>query len=359
MSYCPATLEACPTLQDQIYNYFDTCGSSLHMESIPMAEFIASGANRSNLTQVISPGNGKVRTIDLLYEQMILESAVTAGETEFCTATTKRGNCSHQYTIDTTDNLTIEQKIDSDDLTDVCINNGEWLSRQITRMMIALEHRIASKWATQVVALAGDWNTADIPETVDGGGNLVIPVSTDLGALSPVASQILSNDLSLNGFCGPTFVAGGTVLYRYMAASMAAGCCTDQGLDIGAMTSKWGMAVAYDRRIKNSMGGDAFALAVMQGAVVPLTWTKNQWRDGVAVPTGGSNYVNYGLLTPRLSIPVDVYFVDNCPGVFHITISAVTNLVGLPADLYPTGYILDGWKGVAKIKATTCVDPCA
>lgn len=358
MSYCAATLEACPTLQAQLDDYFATCNSGLHMEEIPLAEFIASEANRSNLTQTIYPGQGKVRIIDLLYDQLILPSAVTVGDQEFCTATTKRGNCSQQYTIDNTDNLKIEQKIASSDLTDVCLNNGEWLSRQILKMMIALEHRIADKWTPQAVALAGRWNTTDIPETVGGGGHLEIPISLVDGTINPVASQILSNDLNITGYCAPTFVASGTDLFRYMQASMSAGCCTNQGLDVGAIAAKWGMAVAYDRRVKNSMGGNQFALAVQQNAIVPLWWVNHTWKDGMAVPQLGSNYVNYGLTTPRLRIPVDVYFSDKCPGEFHIIISAVTSLVGLPEDLFPTGYHLDGVTFVNKIEATKCVDLC-
>lgn len=356
MSYCASTLEACPTLQGQIDEYFQTCDAGLHLEDIPMAEFIAAGAN--NLTRTIYPGNGKVRTIDLLYDQLILPSAVTVGDSEFCTATTKRGNCSQQYTIDTTDNLKIEQLFDSDDFTDACIDNGAWISRNLTKMLLALEHRIADKWIPQAVLLAGAWNTTDIPEVVAAGGELQIPVTLTTGQPNPAAFQVLSNDLKMNGYCAPTMVAGGTVFSRYAELTGAAGCCTDTGLDIGAIFSKWGQAIAYDRRVKNSMGGDEFALAVQQGAIIPLWWVKNTWRDGVAVPSGGSNYVNYGLVTPRLRVPVDVYFSDKCPGEFHIIISAVTNLVGLPDDLFPTGYHLDGVTYVNKLEATTCVDPC-
>lgn len=328
------------------------------MESIPLAEFIASGANRSNLTQIISPPNAKVRSVDLLYDQLILESAVTLNASEFCTATTKRGNCSQNYTIDPSVNFTIEQVIEESDLREACLNNGEFLSRQILKMMIALEHRIASSWTAQAVALAGAWNDTDIPEVISAGNALEIPISDQDGKINPVASQILSNDLAANGYCSQPFIAGGTDFYRYMQAAGQAGCCTDQGLDLSSIYAKWGMAVAYDRRVKNSMGGNQFALVVQPNSVIPLYWVKHPWRDGMAVPSGSANYVNYGLMLPRLQIPVDVYFSDKCPGAFHIVISAVTTIVGLPEDLFPTGYHLDGVTFVNKIEAKKCVDLC-
>lgn len=357
MSYCAATLEACPTLQAQIDDMFNTCNSGLHMEQIPWAEWIASGTNRSNLTQTISPPNAKVRSVDLLYDQLILEAAVQTGNQEFCTATTKRGNCSQNYTIDPDINYSIEQKIEESDLREACLNNGEFLSRQILKMMIALEHFIATIWTTQSVALAGEWNTTDIPETVDGGNHLEIPISLVDGNINPVASQILSNDIVANGYCNQPFIAGGTDFFRYMNV-IQKGCCTNGGLDVGAIQREWGMAVAYDRRVKNAMGGNQYALIAQPNSIIPLYWVKHPWKDGMAIPSGGSNYVNYGLMLPRLAIPVDVYFLDKCPGEFHITISTVTKVVGLPEDLFPTGYHLDGVNFVNKIKATKCVDLC-
>lgn len=358
MSYCAATLEACPTIQAQIDDMFNTCGSGLHMEDIPFAEWVASAANRSNLTQTISPPNAKVMSVDLIYDQLILESAVTLNSTEFCTATTKRGNCSHNYTIDPSVNFTVSQLVEESDLRDACLNNGEFWARQILKMMIALEHRIASAWSTQAVALAGAWNHTDIPETISAGNELEIPIEFSTGLINPVAAQTLSNDLAMNGYCNQPFIAGGTDFYRYMQATGQAGCCTQQGLDVSAIQAKWGMAVAYDRRIKNAMGGNEFALAVQPNSVIPLYWVKHPWKDGIAVPTMGSNYVNYGLMLPRLAIPVDVYFVDKCPGAFHVTISAVTKVVGLPPDLFPTGYHLDGVTFVNKLKAKKCVVAC-
>lgn len=358
MSYCASTLEACPTLQGQINDMFETCDSGLHMESIPFAEWIASATNRSNLTQIISPPNAKVRSIDLLYDQLVLEAAVSTGNQEFCTATTKRGNCSQNYTIDPSLNYSVEQLIEEADLREACLSNGEFWARAILKLMIALEHKIASVWTEQSVALAGAWNTTDIPETVDGGGHLEIPISFDDGHINPVASQILSNDIVANGYCNQPFIASGTDFFRYMNV-IQKGCCTDSGLDVGAIQAQWGMAVAYDRRVKNSMGGNEYGLIVQPNSIIPLYWVKHPWKDGMAIPSGGSNYVNYGLLLPRLKIPVDVYFVDKCPGAFHLTISTVTKVVGLPEDLFPTGYHLDGVTYVNKIKATKCVDPCA
>lgn len=358
MSYCAATLEACPTLQAQITDSFNTCNSGLHLEEIPLAEYIASGANRSNLTQLISPPNAKIRSVDLIYDQLILEAAVNTSNSEFCSATTKRGNCSQNYTIDASLNYSIEQLIDESDIRYACLENGEFLSKQILKMMLALEHKIATIWTTQAVALAGAWNTADIPETVNIGGHLEIPISLKDGHINPVASQILSNDITANGYCSTPFIAAGTDLYRYMQAAQK-GCCTNQGLDVAAIQAQWGMAVAYDRRVKNAMGGNQYGLIVQPNSVIPLYWVKHPWKDGMAIPSGGgSNYVNYGLMLPRLAIPVDVYFVDKCPGAFHITISTVTKVVGLPQDLFPTGYHLDGVTFVNKIEATKCVDLC-
>ena len=316
-------------------------------EAFPLAEFLGSAANMNGLQQAVSPGKGKIRTVQLLYDQRILESAVNTNSTDFCTATTKRGNCSQNYEIDTTDNILVEQLIEREDLVEVCLDNGQFLAKQLAKMVDALERKIATRWTNDTYALAGAWGS-DVPSGDLNGSVLEVDTVTG-GTIQPFAMEIINDDLTKSGYCAPVFIAAGSSLNRYYRR-MLAGCCSNQGIDLGSIFAQYGSAVAYDRRVKNAFGDEVHGLAVQLGAVAPLWFTWNQWKDGMAVPQGGSDYVNYGLITPRLGVPVDVYFLDKCPGSLHIIVAAVTKCVGLPTDLFPTGDLYDGVTFVNKIK---------
>jgi len=120
MSYTPSSLVACPNLQDRLDSVFENENARFFTDKIPFSEYLMSPLNRNELSQKVSPGKAKVRTVELTYQPRTLYSDVQTNVTDYCSASTERGNTSTEYSIDTTQNLFFEQQFQVEDLKASC-----------------------------------------------------------------------------------------------------------------------------------------------------------------------------------------------------------------------------------------------
>lgn len=314
-------------------------------EPMPFAEFITSPLNNNGLSQVIAPGRGKTRSVELLYQARIPETEVTENDSDLCSCTNTRGNCSQVYDIDPDENLSICETISAADLRAICAPNDQFVMRKVAHLIDALERRIATEIVQEASFLTGSWNTTEVPN-VNGSDQLVVKTKKDGDAftVNPFAMSEIDFALAASGYCTNAGIFAGRELYQYYR-NMLAGCCADSGVDLGAMMSLYGKAVAYDPRVASTIsGGQNAGLVIQPGAVALLTWNEWGWNDGMPLPfKEGSNYARTMIVSPRLGIPMDVIVKDECPGTLTITISAVIKLVNLPSDIFPVG---DKYRGV-------------
>lgn len=317
-------------------------------EPMPFAEFMASPLNNKGLSQVIAPGGGKKRSIELLYTTRIPESAVAENDTDLCACTDERGNCSQVYDIDPDANLSICEKIKNTSLRGICKPNDQIIMEKMAYMVDALERRIATEIVQQASFLAGEWNTAEVPNVVNG--QLIIKTKKDSDGFSvnPFAMPEIDFALSASGYCGTPVIFGGRELFQYYR-TLLAGCCADSGIDLSSMLSLYGKAVMYDPRVANTangfVGGQNIGIVTQPGALALLTWNEFGWNAGLTnLPfQNGANYARTLIVSPRLGIPMDVIVKDECPGTLTITLSAVVKVVSIPNDIFPVG---DKYRGV-------------
>lgn len=345
MSCLASSYVGCATLQADLTNYFNTCGAEMIREPMPFAEFITSAQNNSGLQQVISPGRGKVRSVELLYQARIPESEVTENDADLCSCSTTRGNCSQTYTMDPAENLSVCETISAADLRAVCAPNDQFVMRKVMHLVDVLERRAATEIVQEASFLTGKWNETEVTG-VNGGDQLVVKTKKDGDAFTPnpFAMSEIDFALSASGYCAPAGIFAGRELYQYYR-NMLAGCCADSGVDLSQMMSLYGKAVAYDPRVAATIsGGQNAGLIIQPGAVALLTWNEWGWNDGMALPfSEGSNYARSLIVSPRLGIPMDVIVKDECPGTLTIVISCAIKLVNLPSDIFPVG---DKYRGV-------------
>lgn len=313
---------------------------------MPFPEFISSPINNTGLQQVISPGNGKVRSVELKYQARIPETDVVENDSDLCSCDSTRGNCSQVYTIDPSENLSICEKITASDLRDICEPNNEFVMRKFMHIIDALERRIATKITQQASFLTGSWVGGGEVPNINGTDQLVIKTKKDGDAftLNPFAMPEIDFALSASGYCAPVGIFAGRELYQYYR-SLQAGCCATSGVNLKEMLDLYGKAVMYDPRVASTFSGGQNAGIVLQpGAVTMLTWNEFGWNAGMALPfMEGSNYARTLVVSPRLGVPIDVIVKDECPGILTITASAVVKLVNLPSDIFPVG---DKYRGV-------------
>jgi hypothetical protein len=344
MSYNLTELVSCPELQDRVDNYFAVgdVGEGVIDEAMPLLQFLVDG--QADLQMSISPGNSKVRRVDVIYDQFLTEDGVeedVANPT--CVSTDKYGNNYQSYELDTSKNLSSPQLIALDDFIAQCESNPEYFARVIQKHINRLDRKVATQTAEQLALLTGKWNTR--AATIDGASltdsNTKLNFATkSSGNLEPFSMQILRRALQMSLFSNDTLIVDGGNFTDYFQR-IQAGCCTDGGVDLSEIQSKYGYAVAYDQRVQ-----DAFdvteGVALRKGAMVLLNWTRAGWDNNVAKVIGDSaNYVQTAVVSPKTGLPYDLVVKNDC-GNISIRLTATAKLVAAPSDMFPQGSDYNG-----------------
>ncbi len=341
-------LIACETLETDIQNVWMSANPLQTRDPIPHYEFVLSPENTNGIVQAISPGRGKVRGINVQWEQRIAESAVVEATGRDCVATGENQMFEANYTIDTQAVLKVDQTIEVSDMAYLCKDNPLYVAQQVTKMLDAMDRKVASKVASEAVALVGDYSADTIAAySLASADTLVVATKDASGNLVPGAWEKIDSARIMSGF--DSFIGfGGVPMNEYMRNSLA-GCCTNYGLDIAELYSLYGKAYAYDRRLAAALTtATKDALFTEIGAMQLLHYVQN---PGLEVLDFKMGFEAFSTMTPR-GLPVDVLINVSCPGKVDINIFSATKLIAQPDDLYAAGDNFVGTKGTGFVKVT-------
>lgn len=347
MSYTPSTIVSCPNFQDSLNSVYDIDAARFYAEPIPFTEYLRSPINRNGMSARIAPGDAKVRTVELTYTPRLLPSAVSSNVSNTCTASTVRGNTSTDYTIDTTQNLSVEESITLDSLKSGCESNAMYLQEKVMHMMAALDTAVNAKNAEQAAALLGGWasNVGSVPFVTLSGNDLQVQTLQPSSTFAPFPStfQAIRKAAQISNF-GQFVIAGGLQLDSYIE-QVKDGCCADYGLDVGAIQQRFGLASIYDNAIATAAGGDEFSWAIANGALQVIEY--NKWQGIFALSDANESYGT--VVSPATGISYDLFMGHSC-GTISMSLTATTKVIALPADMYQTGDRLEGVNGFAQIE---------
>lgn len=349
MSYTIDTLVSCPNLQARLNQLFAIPDPADITVPSPLLQFLLSDANSNLLKQSVAPGDGKVRTVRAVYRQRRTGSRALVNQNNpTCTATNQATELYTDYTIDTTQNVQDNMKLNIATLATACTDNDMVLAEDIRDILNAIDERVAQKTAIESVALAGKWGTpvsnlAGV--TVDGSDNLVLKtqISSSDVSVYPWSFQQVDTAARMTAYNQPMAIFGGSTFTNY-AARVEKGCCANQGVDLGAMFQQYRKAVAYDYWVADAMGGEAYNLMLQSGALQMLYFNLFEGVNTILSPTFSRQVV-----VTKAGIPVDLMMKVDC-GDLHIVATATTKTVGLPADMFPYGDLYRGVKWVNKLK---------
>lgn len=349
MSFSPQGLHGCPEIQAELDSYFETCDSSLLPDPAPLNEFLWSPLNRSGIQQLLTPSENKIRTLVLRYDQRILESDVEEVDSceRVCTTTTKRGDLTQEYTIDTCNVLRYGNLINANDFKEACRSNFEIINKKLRLMMNVMLRKVATKMTALAAGHVGVW-PSDAGTIV--AGELVVNTlktgsTTDI---DPRSIEDIDFALKFANYCNGAAIFSGRTLSKYINL-MSKGCCSAAGYDLEKLFAAYGFASMFDRRLHNEIGAD-YALAIAPKALQPVYYVKN--NDGVNDAIGlnvGANYQKQVIYEPSTGLPIDLTLSDDCGNV-SIIMETVVDLKALPSDLYAPGDYMEGVTGVGKIK---------
>jgi hypothetical protein len=346
MSYLSSTYIQCEVIQEMLDNAFATCLTP--EESMPFLTAVLQTQSANGISQSVATGDGKVKTVKVIYDQRLLESETTSGSgARTCTTNDETFDHYTTYTIDSTAWIKAEESFDTADLATVCTNDVQsMIANKIKKIADVLERAVATQTATQGVALYGEWGSA---VTLDNGSDELV-VSTFIGSaankvLDYTAMTEIDLALKQTGYCAPAIIVGGSTLYKY-GKNIEAGCCSDTGVDLLAKANQFGKAFMYDKRIATALASENKSLVFQAGSLALITY-----NESTQVPNLGANYAKFKIFSPRTGLPIDIVMSDDCG---HISVIGYVNtkLVGLPTDMYKAGDEYAGVTLVNKILVT-------
>lgn len=353
MSYAPDFRVVCANLQDELVGNFLTCDPERLRGPMPFFDFLWSDFNRSGVQQRIAPGGGKKRTLELIYGQRLLESAVTESDltTALCTATTKRGNLSTTYTIDPESGVKVEQLFTMSDWIEVCQDNASVFYKEVQKMIDVLVCKVATDLTGAAASLVGNWDSTifDGTNASTVGSLEYLKVSTKYAGttqINPEAMEEINHAIMESQFCNNNAVIfSGRTLSKYFN-TMKAGCCSTDGINVGEMLAMYGKAILFDRRVQAASDPDE-AWVVAPGALQPIYYTAN--NDGTAaalasigVPAfAGANYYKTVVQDPQSGMPMDLTVSDDC-GNISVILRGAYDVIGMPADMFAPGDTMEG-----------------
>jgi len=353
MSYLSNDYVQCETIQAMLDDNFALCNAST-LDAMPFLEAVTSTQMAMGVAQKVSDGNGKVKTVSLIYDRRLVETDVTdSSGTRTCTSNTERYNAYQTYTIDSTQWLRAEDKVTTAELATVCSDDvRSIMAKKIEKIVDVLERKIATQTAEEVVGMIGQW--ADTVSNVNVSNELELAtlVSIATKQLDPFMWANLNIALNQTGYCAAPIIVGGSDMYL-AAQAFDSGCCSDTGVDIMSITNKLGRAVMYDKRIAKALGtGGNFAnnksVVFQAGSLALITYNESPQIQMI-----GGNYNKFKVFSPRTGLPIDIVLKDDC-GVISIVGYANTKLVGLPTDMFAN---TDDYNGVSYVNKIKVINP--
>ena len=341
-------LSECPNVQMSLGELFIEVGQR---EQLPFLEFLLSPENAKLIRTEVSPGQGKLKTVQARWIQRLPETEVEEGGSILtCTSENDYGDSTQTYTVETTDTYTASQLINAADIARHCQENSRYVLESVMRLMDVLDRKVATAAATQAVAAIGVWGT-DVTGFYTMDGDCIEIATLDAnGGLSPFALADITQAAQMANYPAPPIAFGGAAMQRYANATKA-GCCSTSGIDILAISSQNGFGFAYDARVASAQGDQTSALVTTAGAIQWLSFNLAEWNTGIT-PVAGSNYSKTLVFTPA-GVPCDLTMKDDC-GNLSIVLTATGIVATLPTDIYESS---DKFAGVNYVNCVSIVNP--
>lgn len=277
----------------------------------------------------------------MVYTQPAPFTDVTPVEScdKVCEATDEQGDTYVDYTIDCTDGLTINRKINLMDWMDSCKSNGEVIMETFANMLDALIPMVAQKQAEQMNPLIGNWSSDVNPAWLTVDEFLEVETKYSGGTNNPQWFERVNSAKVMTGFCAPTLITGGSDLWSAWRL-LNVGCCTNDGLDALEILRQYGEAVVYDRWIAAEFGNDV-SLMIQSNSIQLINAAFNfRFMDFNSLADLDLSMLNgwNGIIQDPISgLYVDLNLKVDC-GVVHIIMTQTSKTVGLPNNMYPVGH---------------------
>lgn len=351
MSYL-ANLIACPDLQDRLNGYFGcNKATTMAVHETGLTQFLFSPINTNNvLNRTVNPGDGKIRTVGLVYTPRIKADDVSTDiNRESCVSTTPYGERTTSYSMDVDKGVEIERKIRQKDLITHCQNNEQYIQEMQMNMMGAAIRKMDVRLSAQVALLKGNFGAGETGVTSQVKTVATRRPTANGGGLSDDFITEIDFAAMNAGYCASPFIFGYTEIYKAYK-KLQAQCCADNGTNVGLLAQQVGLNGSFipESNVPIALGSTADFITLDPGAVQVLTYNG---FEGYGNDFDQPTFVQTVIVDPATGIPFDWQAKFDC-GYWHFRLSLAFKAVGVPADLYYSGDRYDGATGVNLFKIT-------
>jgi hypothetical protein len=323
-------------------------------ETTPHLAYTLSPQNRAGVDIAISDGRGKIRTVEVVYEQRMLTSEIGENVAHGCSTAGDEADKVETYEMDVTKNINSQTKIDPTELVGTCEEDTNYIARKLNLHLDALRRKLAEKVAQDVVGSLGKWATDVENVTAD---SLIVQAWINNQTYQPNPSlwSDLDMALMLSQF-GETGIFGDQVLVKAARAASVGGVA-DFGINLRDMLERYGKGVMYDRNVTAALAASGQnSIAQALGAAQVVFWNK---YANPALVKGDDSSKAFVINDPVLGIPVDVRLYWDCD-VLNVNLHVTHKTITLPTDLFKVGDRMEGVIGLAGITVDNCdvAAPC-
>jgi hypothetical protein len=343
MSYAYSDYVRCPNLQQELNQQF------LHNpQDTPWPNgalmFVASEMNTDGtLQQTISTGNGKLRTVELVYQPRFTDESSDSAVIN-CNGGDEYGDTSTTYQLDPEVGKSRSWKLTNENLITRCQSDSAWLAKQIQRHMNAIEHDIDIELAAFIEANKGQFYD-------QSGDNVNVQTLTSTQDYSSFAIGDIAFETERTQWGRPFVLIGDGAINKYMRAKEA-GCCMRQGVDFREFAAQNPHVFVRDPEVPTALGnGDAF-VALGAGAIQFIKY--NEFESELMRMDDDS--VKQGVIVnPNSGIAYDYLAKYDC-GRWNFQLKIAYIFATLPQDAYRINDPLRGTNGILQF---TVVNPAA
>lgn len=329
----------CPEIQTNLDEHFTGMNPATVLEIPNYLNFLVSDMNRAGFVQVqdmVTPGDGKIRNVEVLYDCRLDETQVDETFDITCDGDRELGNTQKTYSIDpAVDGLKYFFSLDYATIRENCQENGAWFLSRLMKAINVMDRRVASKVADDTVLHIGSFvDTTDVVadvktvQTVDASGNNT----------QNLIEEVAYNSEN-NAFNSVPWIFGWGETKKYFAR-VAAGCCLQTGLDLAAFSSQNDMVFSGDYRIEDAFGTNNF-LVTQVGALQLITYNEFQgWKQ-----TNDESFETVEIVSPFTGIAYDMFMSKVCTGgkiKVNVTLRVAVKVISMPSDMFCAGDRLEG-----------------
>jgi hypothetical protein len=345
MSHTLLPLIDCPNLQRDL-NEINAC-KLMPAEDLPLVNFLPSAINTNRILETtVSPGSGKLRTVEVVYTPRTSEAEVGDTLDTTCENDNEAGMNSTTYEIDPTNGVIVKESIDFSKLATICKSNPQFIAERVQAMIDGAKRKMETKLSNQVALLYGKFVADGDSGLSDVNTLKTIATKGADGKFTEDAIQEIIYSAKNSGFCGTPFVFGYGDIWKYMQKTKHV-CCANSGIDFASFMAENQAMFFSTYRIPAALADASKFLVVDAGSLFLLQY--NKFAEGSGLNLDNS-FTKQGIIVdPVTGISFNYkVFLNPCGELLNIHISTAFKVVGLPDDMYSGGDRFEATNGVLR-----------